>query len=297
MPVKDDLAPVVLFIYNRPKHTKQTLESLKKNKLSAQTILYVFADGPKVSATFEDKKNITETRELIKTLKGFKEIIFVEKEKNEGLANSVISGVTEVIRKHGKVIVLEDDLLLSPYFLDYMNQGLTVYNDVANIYSINGYMFPITVDKIDTFLSPLATSSWGWATWADKWSAFEKDIKFKDIIRSHPYIRKRFNFSDYNYADTLEMTSSWAIKWYYSVFIRNGLGVFPTRSLVQNTGFDGSGTHGTKAFAEPVLLEEKIKVEQKQVIDIENYAKMLDFFKEKKTSIFSSITKIIKKNK
>ncbi|MBA2613900.1 MAG: glycosyltransferase family 2 protein [Bacteroidetes bacterium] len=295
MPDKD-LAPVVLFIYNRPKHTEQTLESLKKNKLSAETILYVFADGPKSNATAVDKKNITDTRQLLKTLTGFKQVITVEKEKNEGLATSVISGVTEIINKHGKVIVLEDDLLLSSYFLEYMNQGLSIYNNVTNVYSINAYMFPIVSDKTDTFLSPLATSSWGWATWADKWSAFEKEIKFKEVIRSNPFIRKRFNFSDYNYADTLEMSSSWAIKWYYSVFIRNGLGVFPTRSLVQNIGFDGSGTHGAKAFEEPVLFEGEIKIEKKQVIDMEYYAKMLDFFKEKKTSIFSSISKIIKKN-
>jgi hypothetical protein len=290
-----DLSPVVLFVYNRPKHTKQTIESLKKNKLSIETILYVIADGPKTNGTIEDKKNINETRQLFKTLKGFKQIIIIEKEKNEGLATSVISGVTEIINKHGKVIVLEDDLLLSPFFLDYMNQGLSLYKDVSNVYSINAYMFPIETNKIDTFLSPLATSSWGWATWADKWAVFEEDIQYKEIIQSHPYIRQRFNFSDYNYADTLEMRSSWAIKWYYSVFIRNGLGVFPTRSLVQNIGFDGSGTHGIYTFNEPALFQEAIKVEKKLVIDIENYAKMLDFFKEKKTSIFSSITKIIKK--
>jgi hypothetical protein len=290
-----ELSPVVLFVYNRPNHTKQTIESLKKNKLSVETILYVIADGPKANATIEDKKNIKETRQLFKTLTGFKQIILIEKEKNEGLATSVISGVTEIINKHGKVIVLEDDLLLSPFFLDYMNQGLSIYKDVSNVFSINAYMFPIETNKIDTFLSPLATSSWGWATWADKWAVFEKDIQYKEIIQSHPYIRQRFNFSDYNYADTLEMRSSWAIKWYYSVFIRNGLGVFPTRSLVQNIGFDGSGTHGINTFNEPALFEEEVKVEKKYVIDIENYAKMLDFFKEKKTSIFSSITKIIKK--
>lgn len=290
-----ELPPVVLFVYNRPNHTKQTIESLKKNKLSVETILYVIADGPKANATIEDKKNINETRQLFKTLTGFKQIIIIEKEKNEGLASSVISGVTEIINKHGKVIVLEDDLLLSPFFLDYMNQGLSIYKDVSNVYSINAYMFPIETNKIDTFLSPLATSSWGWATWANKWAVFEKNIQYKEIIRSHPYIRQRFNFSDYNYADTLEMRSSWAIKWYYSVFIRNGLGVFPTRSLVQNIGFDGSGTHGINTFNEPDLFQEAIKVEKKLVIDIENYAKMLDFFKEKKTSIFSSITKIIKK--
>lgn len=294
MPHKN-LAPVALFVYNRPKHTKQVIDSLKKNKLAGETVLYVFADGAKLHATSEEKKNISDTRALFKTLTGFKQIHVLEKEKNEGLAASIIHGVTEVIKQHGKIIVLEDDLLVAPYFLDYMNLGLKVYEETANVYSINAYMFPISFEKPDTFLSPLATSSWGWGTWADRWSCFEHKVKYKDLIQTDLSLRQRFNFSDYDYAGMLDVKSSWAIKWYYSVFIRNGLGVFPTRSLVQNIGFDGSGTHSGTSFLQPTLYQEEIAIKKKDFIDMENYSKMLDFFKEKKPNIFSSISRIIKK--
>lgn len=291
----EKLAPVVMFVYNRPEHTKQAIESLQQNQLAKDTVLYIFADGPKQDGDEREKKLIAETRSFIKSITGFREVIINEKPSNEGLANSVIKGVTEVINKHKEIIVLEDDLLVSPHFLDYMNDGLAAYRHESNVYSINAYMFPVETDIVDTFLCPLATSSWGWATWADKWEVFEKDIQDKKIIQSHSLIRQRFNFSDYNYADMLDVKSSWAIKWYYSVFIRNGLGVFPTRSLVQNTGFDGSGTHGKNDMPHNRIYPGKITIVKKQTIDFEHYAKLLDFFKEKKSSIFELLSGFIKK--
>jgi len=289
-----DLAPVVLFVYNRPKHTKKTIESLLQNELANETILYVFADGPPSNAGSEDKKKIYDTRDLIKSITGFKEVRLLEKQTNEGLATSIINGVSEVIKKHHEVIVLEDDLVVAPTFLTYMNDGLRVYRHDYSVYSINGYMFPIKADVVDTFLCPLATSSWGWATWESKWAAFEPDIKYKGLIQSHPLIRQRFNFSDYDYANMLELKSSWAINWYYSVFIRNGLGLFPTRTLVQNIGFDGSGTHGENTLQSDSLYEGKIEVVKKHFIDLETYAKMLDFFNEEKNRTFKSIVNRIK---
>jgi hypothetical protein len=294
MPDKE-LAPIVLFVYNRPKHTAKLLDSLKKNNLAVSSVLYVFADGAKANANFEEKERVAETRALFRSLNGFKQIHLIEKEKNQGLAASVINGVTEVINRHGKIIVLEDDLFVAPYFLEYMNQGLGVYQDAGSVYSVNAYMFPIEFKKTETFLSPLATSSWGWGTWANKWACFDQQIEYKELIQSNSYLKQRFNFSDYDYAGMLDVKSSWAIKWYYSVFIRNGLGVFPTKSLVQNIGFDGSGTHGVNSFQQPSLFDKKIEINKKDIIDLENYCKMLDFFKEKNPNILGSIFRVIKK--
>ncbi|MDP1801069.1 MAG: glycosyltransferase family 2 protein [Bacteroidota bacterium] len=284
MPVKDDLAPVVLFIYNRPKHTKQTLESLKKNKLSAETILYVFADGQKATATIEDKKNIKETRELIKTLTGFKQIVLTEKEKNDGLANSIILGVTDIINKHDKVIVLEDDLVVSPFFLDFMNEGLNIYRSTANIYSINGFMFPVKHKKNEVVLLPY-TSTWGWATWKDKWKIFDPEMKGKEALLSNKKLASEFNLGSNNYIQMLKFkNNSWGIKWYYSVFMKKGLNIFPTRSLVTNIGFDGSGTNcEDNSPINASLSENKIEVKYIESIDPYFYKNYVNYFHQNKT--------------
>ena len=239
-----ETAPVVLFVYNRPRHTEQAIKSLQKNAAAKDTVLYVFADGPKEHATAEDKKNILKTRTLFKALPGFKEVVLVEKEKNRGLAASVVAGVTEIVNKYDKVIVLEDDLLVSPYFLDFMNEGLKMYESSAQVYSINGFMYPLGHTTKDVVLLPY-TSTWGWATWKNRWTAFSLQMEGKEFLTENPFLGARFNLGDYRYTDMLGFgNNSWGIKWYYAVFLRNGLNVFPTQSLVSNIGFDGSGTNG-----------------------------------------------------
>ena len=134
------LSPVVLFVYNRPEHTKKTIEALQQNHLASESNLYIFSDGCKNE---NDKIRVEKVREFIQSVKGFKSVSITQREKNLGLANSVITGVSDVINKFGKVIVLEDDLVISPYFLQYMNKALDFYEKEEQVISIHGYIYPV----------------------------------------------------------------------------------------------------------------------------------------------------------
>jgi hypothetical protein len=278
-------APIILFAYNRPKHTEQTLIALKNNVLASESILYIFIDGAKKDSDAENIEKNRKVSEIAKSQKWCKEVYIIEREKNFGLAENVINGVTDIVNKHGKIIVLEDDLITSPHFLEYCNEGLEMYKNHSNIYSINAYQFDLNTDKTDTFLCPLATSSWGWATWADRWNIFDRNPSQKKIIQNNIHIRKRFNLSDYDYATMLDNQKSWAIRWYYSVFIRNGLGLFPTKSLVSNIGFDGSGENCGTLNINQNIYQKKIKLSEKTEVNAELYAQLLEYFTLKNNSI------------
>ena len=306
--MQNNLAPVVLFVYNRPSHTGQCLDSLLKNPLADQSILYIYADGPKENSTEEQLAKINEVRKVIRGKKWCKEVHIIESATNKGLANLItdqgassnfiIDTVTDIVNRHGKIIVLEDDLVLSEYFLNYMNEGLTIYETCSNIYSINGYMFPVKFKELKTVLMPY-TSSWGWATWKDRWAVFDYEMNQKKNIADNPFLRQRFNLGDYDYASMLDYDKNhWDIRWYYSVFIRNGLCVFPTQTMVKNTGFDGSGTHH-KAESEQdlnILTNIIIPVKIDSEIDLEFYSLYLNYFKDKdEKSIIKRRVKKIKK--
>ncbi len=275
-----DLAPIVLFVYNRPWHSQQTLEALVKNELAQDSILYVFADGAKQNSNKEDLNKINQVHSIIAKQKGFKEIHFIKRDRNFGLADNIVTGVTEIVNKYGKIIVLEDDIVTAPYFLRFLNDGLNLYQNSANVYSINSYMFPIEFNKVTTFLSPLATSSWGWATWSKKWNAFQNELTYKNIIQKNPYLQARFNFADYNYCEMLNNKNSWAIRWYYSVFIRNGLGLFPTKTLSHHIGFGDSATHVKETFNQMELFANKIPVSFTEIIEIDLQDQFLKYFKK-----------------
>lgn len=281
---KQDLAPVALFVYNRPWHTEQTLTALKRNARAADTVLYIFADGKKENAGPEDAQNIKATREIIRKVTGFKEVIISEKKINRGLAQSIIAGVTEVVNKHGKIIVLEDDLVVSPYFLEFMNEGLHMYQDVAHVYSVNGFMFPVKSKLRQTVLLPY-TSTWGWATWKDRWSAFSEEMEGKELIRKNPYLTAKFNLGDYKYTDMLNYgNNSWGIKWYFSVFKRNGLNVYPTQTLVNNIGFDGSGENCTPdEIHGNMKMTSNVEMRLESGIDLEFYSLFVNYFSDKRS--------------
>ncbi len=260
------LAPIALFVYNRPWHTEQTLIALENNELASESILYIFCDGPKENSSVENLNNIKKVRNLIKSKKWCYKTNIVERKRNIGLASNIVDGINKVIEKHGTIIVLEDDLITSPFFLKYCNDALLMYKDSPNVYSINGFQFPIDTNRLDTFLCPLATSSWGWATWKSRWDVFKDKIENKEIIQNHPWLRARFNFAGYDYATMLDNSNSWAIKWYYSVFLVNGLGLFPTKSLVSNIGFDGSGEHCTRDIIVNEIPKDKIVMQKRNLL-------------------------------
>lgn len=247
---QNTLAPIVLFVYNRPWHTQQTLEALSKNELSSESVLYIFADGSKENALPETLQQIKETREIIKSKKWCKEVIISEKEKNMGLADSIISGVTEIINKCGKIIVLEDDIVTSKGFLKYMNEALEIYSKENQVMQISGFMFPINSFGLPNTFFYNANSCWGWATWKRAWEYFENDPQ-KLYLK---LIKKQADWTVFNalqgnaFREQLLLNienkiTTWAVKWHSVIYLCNGLVLHPKKSLTKNIGFDSSGVH------------------------------------------------------
>ncbi len=241
------LAPVVLFVFNRPEHTRKTLESLQQNILSSQSDLFVFADAACKKGEVADVEAV---QSLIERIEGFRSVTLHKQSENQGLAPSVIAGVGSVIRQYGKVIVVEDDLQLSPYFLSYMNEALDRYALDPRVYSVGGYSPPLEVPEDyaeDSYLS-FRCCTWGWATWRDRWEKVDWEIKdYADFVNSPSQIA-RFNRGgdDMSHLLKLQMSgkiSSWGIRWDYAHFKNEAYCFRPTRAIVGNTGNDGTGVH------------------------------------------------------
>lgn len=240
-----NVAPVTLFVYNRPDHTRRTIESLKANILALESDLIVYSDAPRSAAQSE---NVREVRKYLQTVAGFKSITIIQRETNLGLSRSIIDGVTAVVEKYGRIIVLEDDMLTSPYFLTYMNEALEKYADDDRVVSIHGYVYPVKQPLPEAFFL-LGADCWGWATWSRGWACFNSDGQsLLDRLKRNKQI-KTFDYNGtYPFSDMLEEqikgnNDSWAIRWYASAFLAGKLTLYPGRSLVHNIGNDNSGTH------------------------------------------------------
>jgi len=253
----NDLAPIVLFVYNRPWHAEQTLNALMQNELAADSILYIFADGPKNQATKEQLNKIADVRKIIRSKQWCKEVIIVESEENKGLANSVINGVTEVIDKYNKVIVLEDDLVTSKFFLRFMNESLFFYEKDRRIFSIGGvnYTFPISSKYKDDVYIVRRTESCGWGTWSDRWIKAEwNKTDYSSLLFDNKEIKK-FNRGGDDLIRILRLqiggnVDSWAIRWDYCHYKHDAYCLRPVKSFVRNIGFDGSGIHSDEMSGE-----------------------------------------------
>jgi len=289
-----ELAPIVLFVYNRPWHTQQTLDALAKNTLALESELIVFCDGPKEGLVASSLELIEKTREIVKGESRFRSLKVVESKENKGLANSIIEGVTEVVNQYGKIIVLEDDLITSPGFLQYMNDALWLYENESKVMHVSGYMFPVIKALPETFfIKP--TSCWGWGTWKRAWDYFEKDVEeqIKTLEKRKAWKEFTLNNSYPSYKMQLYLNqtreiNTWAIFWQTSVFLKNGLSLHPSKSLVQNIGLDGTGENckDTSTF-NPYFWEELISSINVQKIKIKvntKVIKQLEFY-------FNSFTK------
>ena len=242
-----NLSPIVMFVYNRPWHTQKTIEALRNNELASESELFIYADNAKNKKI---NNQVLKVRKYIKKIEGFKNVTIIEREKNWGLSKSIIDGVTKVINKYGRVIVMEDDLVVSPYFLMYMNASLCKYVDEVKVIQIAGYMFPLNIDiNEDALFLPL-TSSWGWASWKRAWDLFDINATSYEQLKNDSLLRERFNLNGaYDYYSMLEnqldgKIDSWAIRFYLTSFLSNSLILYPRETLVINNGFDGTGTHG-----------------------------------------------------
>nr|WP_294897311.1 glycosyltransferase [uncultured Pedobacter sp.] len=240
------LAPIALFVYNRPDHTRQTIESLKANDLAAESDFFIFADGAKSE---KDEKAVQQVAEYIATVDGFKTVTIVKQEKNLGLANSIINGVTRLSNTYGKFMVFEDDLICSPHTLTYLNEALEHYKNEDRVLHICASMHPLKLenDMPETFLYR-APHSCGWASWKRAWDKFNPDID--DLILQFDEQKiKDFTFDGkMNFWKQMNdfkngKNNSWAIRWYASVFLNKGLALNVTHSLIKNIGHDGSGVH------------------------------------------------------
>lgn len=259
MNTQEKYTPIALFVYNRPFHTLQTVEALEKNQEAKNSLLYIFADGPKDNANDEVKQKIKEVRTYIRTISGFKDIIIEEADKNKGLANSIISGVTKVIEKHSKVIVVEDDLITHKFFLRFMNDALSFYNNEEQIFCIGAITKRITIPssyKNDVLVVPRIESC-GWGTWKDRWLSAQWDIsKYHIFEKNNKKDIKQFCRGGEDLWPMLQMqlegkVDSWAVRWQYNMSIQNKLCLLPVYSLLTNIGMDGTGIHSPNSGVLP----------------------------------------------
>lgn len=295
-------APIVLFVYNRSWHTQQTIDALKRNELAIESELIIYSDAPKNDA---DKQSVMDVRRYVNSINGFKQITVIEREQNLGLARSIIDGVTNVVSQHGKVIVLEDDLVTSRFFLRFMNEALSFYKNEEKVFHVSGYVYPIINENIEStfFLKP--ATCWGWGTWDRAWKYFIKDPDLylrsfnKDMIYD-------FNLSGaYRYFDQIKLNkngriNTWAIFWYASSYTNNALSLHPKSSFVQNIGHDGLGVNCTKSsvFDVKVLDSYDVVFTQKICENIKARKAFECYFNGLKrsllNSVFSKARKILK---
>lgn len=288
------LAPIVLFTYNRPVHTRQTIDALLRNEYASGSDLIIFSDAPKNDVAEE---RVRQTRIYLKGITGFRSIKIIERTENMGLAANIIDGVTQVVNEYGRIIVLEDDLLTSPYFLRYMNEALSMYEHVDEVISVHGYVYPVKKLLPENFFL-IHTDSLGWGTWKDKWVYFNPNGE--ELLRQlvQRGLLRQFNFDgSYNFARMLKRQTrgrndSWAIRWYASAFLENKLSLFPGRSLVFHNGGDNTGTNCVyESWLDVDLSDSPINLRpQLPLIEsIEARHAYVDFFRSLRIPIFVRI--------
>jgi hypothetical protein len=286
-------APIAVFAFNRPAHLKKTLSALSNNIGAKDSHLYLFVDGPRNSG---DLNSINACIKVGNEFShNFKTMALQQSKSNKGLANSIISGITLVLQNYPKVIVVEDDLVTSPYFLDFINRGLERYQDKNDVASIHGFVLPF-INPISKPFFLKGADCWGWGTWSDRWELFNPDGQFLLDELCAKNLIDEFNLGgSYSFSEMLEdqiagKNNSWAIRWHASMFLRNKLTLYPAQTYVENIGFDGSGTHTgeTNIFYSPVskssqVLPKKITVSEEAFQELSKWYREVYF--GKRTSI------------
>ncbi|MGN0001918.1 MAG: sugar transferase [Sphingobacterium composti] len=295
-----NIAPIALFTYNRPQHTRKTLQALEQADLAQESELFIFSDGAKNAQAVE---LVNKVRAIIAEPWNFKKITIIERERNIGLAQNIIAGVTDIVNRYGKIIVLEDDLEISKVGLKYFNDALDVYQDEDKVMEISGYMYPVKdADKLpETFFFRVA-NSWGWATWQRAWKLYNPNID--ELIADFDKDKiKRFSidYSENFWKQVKELKAgkinSWAIRWYLTLFNNDGLALYPRQSMIQNVGTDGSGTHSDSDTVYHVeLATQNISEFPKEIMENkEAYDAIKYFYKHRKGSLLSRAIRFAKK--
>lgn len=283
------LAPITLFTYARPEHTRRTVESLLQNIGANEYDLIVYSDAAR---SLDKAQDVAEVRAYLQTIVGFRSVTIIHRLKNYGLSKSIIHGVTEVLMNHRGIIVLEDDMVTSPHFLTYMSQSLNKYENDDRVISVHGYIYPVKVDLPETFFLRGA-DCWGWATWQRGWVMFNPDGQYLLDELRRKNITNQFNFQGaYNYTQMLEdqingKNDSWAIRWHASAFLANKLTLYPGKSLVHNIGNDSSGTHCGTTKGMDVELSSRPICLQNVIVEESTFATkaVQEFFQSKRTRL------------
>lgn len=292
------LAPIILFVYKRPDHTKKIIESLMRNILADESELYIYSDN---AGSPNDMELVNQVRNYTKTINGFKKITIKNSEKHLGLAASVITGVTEIINVYQKAIILEDDLIVAPGFLIFMNKALDFYQNNFKIFSISGYSFPIKIPKEyqkDFYIFSRA-SSWGWATWLNRWEKADWEIKDFESFKFNKAVQMQFNLggNDLSYmlmAQKYGYINSWAVRWSYAHFKNNAYCLYPVLSRVKNIGFDNTATHKVRTlkfeneinyseaeikFSNDLEINKQISSQLNNLLKLSLLRKIINYFK------------------
>ena len=253
---------IALFAFNRPNHLRECLDSLKTNTEAASSNLTIFVDGPR---QIQDRPLVNEVLEIAKETTGFKSNRIIESPINKGLAKSVIDGVTKILEENETVIVLEDDLVVSKYFLRFMQSGLVKFRNDPRVASIHGYL-PDLSEEIEQPFFLRGADCWGWATWRDRWELSEwNGTVLLEYLKANRLV-SQFNFDGaYNYLGMLERqisgeNDSWAIRWHASMYTQNRLTLYPSKSLVMNIGMDGSGRHSSASSEYDTVLTQNAMI-------------------------------------
>ena len=292
------LAPITLFTYNRPQHTKGTIDALLLNELAGESDLIIFSDAAKNDDAIP---GVNQTRQYLQTITGFKSVHIIERETNYGLANNIIDGVSTIVSEYGRIIVLEDDLLTSPYFLRFMNEAMNLYAEQEEVISVHGYLYPVRKKMPESFFIRGADCL-GWGTWRRGWDIFNANgNELLEELKKRK-LEKKFDYNgSYPYTTMLEkqakgIVGSWAIRWYASAFLNEKLTLYPGRSLIFHNGSDGSGTNcdlnnelNTELSATPITLS---KIEIKESKEAFNVFSHYFRYTRLKRRIFSRLKKL-----
>lgn len=292
-----NLAPIILFTYNRIHQTKKTIAALQTNELASESELFIYSDGAKNNT---DQLKIKELRIFLKSISTFKKVTIIEQEKNLGLAKSIVKGVTHITNKFGKAIVLEDDIVTSPFFLLFMNEALDMYRDDQSVMHISGYMYPNKNMLPDTFFFNVPLC-WGWATWKRAWDFYNDNVNDHINFLDYNNLWSTFNKFGGKYLERqLRKNKSgkmntWFIFWHATLFKNNGFSLYPGVSLVDNIGFDKSGQHkaSTNKFYSH-LATEKVIVNRIKLQENDDAIKTIrHFYKIRRNSYLRKIIRII----
>lgn len=271
-----DCAPIALFAFRRPDHLRRCLDSLRENPQASSTDLWIFCDGPRHEA---DETSVRDVREIARRVQGFARVTVIEQPRNIGLATSVISGVSDVLTVAERVIVVEDDLVVSPDFLEFMNEALELYADSPEVASIHGFSYAVDTPLPQSFFLRGA-DCWGWATWRRGWALFNPDGRALLSELDSRGLGSSFDFGGaYPYRQMLAnqvagLVDSWAIRWNASAFLAGAFTLYPGVSLVENIGQDGTGTHSVSSSShsptigrielplQPIVVQESLEARE-----------------------------------